>query len=247
MPAVIWIHGGGWTSGDKAGARERTVCETFAKNGYAAFSINYKLGPKPPAKPAGETPDPAAAPWPQNLHDCKSALRYIRQEAARFGIDPSRIAVSGASSGAHLALITGVTGDRAELNQGGLHTGQSSAVSCILNFYGVPEIAEPRTRNFLGATPEETRANLRAASTSTYLGPSTPPILVIHGTADPLVKIDVSRDLVRRLEAAGIAHTFVEVPGARHAFDLQPEGMDLRPAVLEFLAKYLRKPESTPP
>jgi acetyl esterase/lipase len=256
VPAVIWIHGGGWSGGDKAQKRELNVCQTLAENGYATFSINYQLGKKPgktqTSTDAMDTPavagagesgeEQASSPWPQNFYDCKSALRYIRSEAKRFGIDPQRIAVSGGSAGGHLALLVGVTGNVPEMNTGGLYTEQSNAVSCIIDFYGVFEITtKGRERKFAGATPEETAVNVRKASPREYLTKEIPPVLVVHGDKDGVVPVTYSRNLAKRLEELGATYQYVEIPGAPHSFDLQPKERDLRPVVLEFLERYLKK------
>ncbi|MFA6288002.1 MAG: alpha/beta hydrolase [Opitutaceae bacterium] len=269
LPVVIWIHGGGWSGGSKSGGRERNICQTLAENGYAAFSIDYlvnknlgKKAAKAPSAPAATTEqagdDPstgdvvekddadAKAPWPQNFYDCKSALRFIRKERVQFGIDPARIAVSGGSAGGHLALMLGTTANDAEMNKGGLYTDQSNRVSCILDFYGASAITEQkRIIKFAGKTPEETKANAWAASPVNHLGKDTPPTLILHGTKDGTVSIKYSRDLAKRMEALAIPYQFIEIPGAGHSFDLQPKEMDLRPAVLEFLAKYLGKDRPT--
>jgi len=269
LPVVIWIHGGGWSGGSKSGSRERNICQTLAGNGYAAFSIDYlinkNLGKKTARNPSAPTTTSeqasdnpstgdvvekddadAKAPWPQNFYDCKSALRFVRKEQARFGIDPTRMAVSGGSAGGHLALMLGTTPNDAEMNKGGLYTDQSNRVDCILDFYGASAITgENRIRKFAGKTPEETKANAWAASPVNHLGKDTPPILVLHGTKDGTVSIKYSRDLVKAMEALAIPHQFIEVPEAGHSFDLQPKEMDLRPAVLEFLARYLGKDRQT--
>src|ERR1043165_2549634 len=83
-PAVVWIHGGGWTGGTKDEARAKEICTTLAEAGYVAVSIDYKLG------------DGA---WPTNLHDCKNAGRFLRAHAAEYHLDPERIGVAGGSAG----------------------------------------------------------------------------------------------------------------------------------------------------
>ena len=253
-PAVVWIHGGGWSTGSKSDGREQNICRTLAEHGYAAFSIDYlltkHLTKTPAAQAAGgseeaEPEDAAAAgdrpvPWPQNLYDCKTAVRFIRKEAARFRIDPARIAVSGGSAGGQLSLMVGLTGDDAELNHGGLYLEQSSRVSCIIDFYGAAEVtAKKRAWKFAGKTPEETAANLRLASPLTHITKDSPPTLIAHGTKDGTVDIGDSRKIDQALAMAGVPHQFVVVPGGPHSFDLQPKQMDLRPVVLEFLGKYL--------
>ncbi len=248
LPVVIWIHGGGWKVGDKAEKREVNICKALAEQGYAAVSFNYKLGhfPKQAADASQEESSGSAAdpeieiPWPQNIYDCKSALRYVRKESSRLGIDPHRIAVSGGSAGGHLALLVGLSADFPEMNAGGLYVEQDNHVSCIIDLYGVCDIMASRhARHFAGATPEQTTANLKAASPSTYLSKATPPILILHGDKDGSVPIRYSRDFVKLLELKGVRYEFVEVPGAPHSFDFQPKEMDLRPIVFKFLEKNL--------
>jgi len=258
LPVVIWIHGGGWSTGSKNDKRERNICNTLAENGYAAFSIDYlitkNMGKAPsvasatPAEPdkapgdAEENADSndAYVPWPQNLYDCKSALRFIRKETTRFGIDPDRIAVSGGSAGGHLALMVGLTADVPELNKGGLYTDQSNKVTCILDFYGPTAINDKkREKKFAGKTGEETKANLKTASPLTYVAKDSPPTFIVHGTKDGTVSISQSRNLARKMDEAGTVHLFIEVPGGPHSFDLQSSGVDLRPRALEFLSVHL--------
>jgi len=232
-PAVIWIHGGGWVGGSKSAKRELNVCRTLAENGYAAFSIDYHV--------ADKNAGPEDAPWPRNVHDCKTALRFIRKEAARFGIDPRRIGVAGGSAGAHLALAVGLTADDAELNKGGLYLDQANDVSCIIDFYGPTEIDEKRAPRFAGKTAEETAENVRKGSPVRMVKKDSQPVLVAHGTKDELCDISHSHRLVARMKELGTVHEYIEIKDAPHTFDLQPKQMDLRPAVLAFLGKYLGK------
>lgn len=242
FPVVIWIHGGGWVSGSKSAAREINICTTLAKNGYAAFSIDYRLGTEVSETDPGKVPL-ETVPWPQNLYDCKTAVRFIRKEAARFGIDPAKIAVSGGSAGGHLALMTGISENDAELNKGGLYTDQSNDISCIIDFYG-PTVVTPGRRavRFAGKTPEETEANIEAGSPILQVKKDSPPILVVHGDNDQTVPLSHSLDLVEKMKTEGTVHQFIQVPGGKHSFHLQPKEMDLRPAVLEFLSNHLKSP-----
>ena len=241
VAAVILIHGGGWRIGDKADKREKAIGMQLAEDGYAVFSVNYLLNRRENADGSGKLVRMA---WPQNLYDCKSALRYIRQEHAKYGIDPAKIAVMGGSAGGSMAMLVGVTADVAELNAGGLYTGESNAVSCIIDFYGIPEMRGNKWANaFAGATPEETAKNAAAASPAAYFRKDMPPILIAHGTADKTVPVETSRELEKQLKALGVDCTYIEVPDAPHTFHLQPkDGVDLRPAVVEFLKKHLGAP-----
>jgi len=244
VPAVIWIHGGGWKAGDKAERREVNICQFLAEHGYAAFSINYYLGDcERPPDTSLKCSAGKAAPWPANFFDCKSALRFIRRESKRFGINPERIAVSGASAGGHLALLVGMTAQSPEMNAKGLHLNQDNHVSCILDFYGVADVSSAeRMRHFCGATDAQTTSNVKAASPSTYIHEKCPPMLIVHGSRDEVIPVDISRKFVELIDQRGIEQQFVEVPGASHSFDFQPREMDLRPVVLDFLRMHLGSP-----
>lgn len=239
LPAVIFIHGGGWSGGSKDDGRSREICGALAGNGYAAFSINYLLNET--TKDAKGKTVVSRAAWPQNFHDCKSAVRFLRKHAAKFGLDPNRIAVMGASAGAHLALLVGATENSAEMNQGGLHLGESNAISAVIAFYGRFDVTEDRRDRFAGAIPEETLANAIAASPATHLTKDMPPVLAVQGDADKIVPVTFGRRLAERLQALGVPHEYVEIPGAEHSFGLTPPEKDLRPTVLAFLEKYLPK------
>ena len=240
LPAVLLIHGGGWVGGDKADKRGISISTDLAAGGYVVFAINYKLS-------TWDSTAHALRPaWPQNLYDCKSALRYMRKQAAQLGIDPTRIAVMGESAGGHLALLLGSTAQASDLNQGGLDTDQGNEVSCIIDLYGVPDLSAPERKKqlgtFAGSTDAETAENVRRASPITYLDAKTPPVLILQGSVDNMVPVETSRHLADELKQLGIPYQYVEVPGAGHGFDLQPKQVDLRPVVLDFLGKYLGNP-----
>ena len=239
LPAVLLIHGGGWTVGDKASARERSIGETLSAQGYVVFSINYLLN----AKEAG-TERLARLAWPTNIVDCKTALRFIRAEHDRFGVDPSRIAVMGGSAGGHLSMLVGAAPEHAAFNTPGLYGGQRNDVSCIINLYGPADIRGRGVSPFYGATAEMgvTPAIEAEASPVTYFDAKPPPMLIIHGTADKVVPVERSRELARILEKTGADYWYVEIAGAPHTFDLQPPQMDLRPVLLTFLGKHLGAP-----
>lgn len=240
LPAVLLIHGGGWRIGDKADEREINIGNHLAAAGFAVFSINYLLneGEKDVAEKMRHT----KIAWPQNLHDCKSALRFLRKESNRFHIDPSRIAAMGGSAGGSFAMLLGCTAEIPEMNSGGVYTDQVASVSCIIDFYGPPDMQNHRAAVFAAASEEQTNENARVASPVTWLHHQMPPILIAHGSADRLVPVEDSRALVRKLAELGVDYWYVEIAGAPHTFHLEPEQMDLRPVVLAFLAKHLGRP-----
>ena len=224
-PAVVMIHGGGWTGGDKGAKREINVCSTLAENGFVALTINYQLG-RGGAK---------ATAWPRNLQDCKTAVRWLRAHAAEYGINPAHIGVIGGSAGGHLASLVGVTQARDGLEPAA-YPEHSSAVACVVDLYGAIQ---------LGVGPIDAQSNPQTMP-KTYLDPQDPPFLILHGTADKTISIERSREFAADLKQAGVVHELIELEGAPHTFDLQPKQRDLRPVVLGFFTRYL-KPSTVSP
>jgi len=238
-PAMLLIHGGGWRVGDKASTRERSIANDLVAEGYAVFSINYKLnvGARDPDTKKFSL---SVLAWPQNFYDCKSALRFIRKHADEYGVDPARIGVMGGSAGGHLAMMVASTAEDAELNQFGLYTEESNAVACVLNLYGEFDVRGQSVSPFMGASWEAKKRFSEIASPVTHFTDALPPMLVLHGTADETISVERSRALVEKLKTMGAIYEYLEVPDAPHSFDFQPEQMDLRPVVFSFLNKYLK-------
>jgi acetyl esterase/lipase len=239
--AVLLIHGGGWSGGDKADKRGISISTDLSGQGYAVFAINYLLMSKAP------TPSETRGVFPQNVYDCKSGLRFIRANAKKFNIDPNRIAVMGESAGGHLVLLLGATTKNAELNKGGLYVHESDAVNAVVDMYGIYDLETSTTGGVhaftKGADEAASAANLKMASPSTYMDKSMPPTLILHGTADTTVPIAQSEELEKKLKELGVPYEFVKVPQGHHSFDLHPQQMDLRPAVFDFLKKYIGSPK----
>jgi acetyl esterase/lipase len=227
-PAVLIIHGGGWTGGDKGAAREINIGSTLALNGYVALSINYAL-----AKDGRVT-------WPQNLHDCKTAVRWLRANADRLQIDPDHIGVIGGSAGGHLAAMVAVTGPSDGLDPAGPYGDLSCRVSCAVDLYGPIDLTSRPEHKMFGKTNAEAPELYRQASPTTHLDKNDPPILILHGTADTTVPIEQSQLFDAALTKAGVEHELIVVEGAPHTFHLQPKQRDLRPVVVGFLDKHLK-------
>jgi acetyl esterase/lipase len=235
-PAVLIIHGGGWAKGDKAAAREREFATFMVDEGYVAVSINYTL-----TAYEGEVwkSKRLKGAWPQNIHDCKSALRWMKKNADAIGIDPERIAVMGGSAGGHLALLTGLSARSEELNRSGGYLEQNNAVRCIIDFYGIPDIRRWGGGAFIDESQQDHPEVWALASPVEHLSKESPPILIVHGTADPTVNIKLSDEFAGILKDKGISHRYVVVENAVHTFGLNPSQMDLRPAVRQFLRENL--------
>jgi acetyl esterase/lipase len=178
--------------------------------------------------------------WPQNLHDCKTAVRWLRKNAERLQIDPGHIGVIGGSAGGHLAAMVALAGPSDGLDPTGPYGDQSSRVQCGVVMYGPTDLREHRDISMLGKTRDEDPNLYRAASPVTYVDSKDPPILILHGTADKLVEVKQSQVLADALKKAGVEHELVIIEGAPHTFHLQPKQRDLRPLVLGFFEKHLR-------
>ncbi len=224
-PAVVIIHGGGWVGGEKRAAREINIGTNLAKNGYIGMSIEYVL-----AKKEGTTPT-----WPQNLYDCKSAVRWLRKNAERLQVDPDHIGVIGGSAGGHLAAMVALTGP--ELDPPGEG---STRVNCAVDLYGPVLWLDQRDLPMFRKTRAEAPELYKQASPLMHVDKNDPPILILHGTADKTVSVDDSKALDAALTKAGVEHQLVIVEGAPHSFHLEPKQQDLRPLVLGFFDKHLK-------
>ena len=245
--AVVWIHGGGWIGGTKGEARAKEICSTLALAGYVAVSIDYKMG---------------RDSWPTCLLDSKNAVRFLRAHADDYGIDPDRIAVAGGSAGGHLALMVGLTAGTGRWEPSEPYRGVSDSVRCVIDMYGPTDLvhrfqtADGVRLDTLALTPESFAAFGAGPSSSGHLAEaspvnqpsaSCPPVLVLHGKADPLVNVRQSEALVTLFGVRGVPHEAVYLDGVGHSFDWEtwdkkPLPEDLRPLALAFLAKHLAAP-----
>jgi len=206
--AVVFIHGGGFTGGDKAEYRSASVSADLCRAGYVVVSCNYVLGSKE-----------KAGVWPQNIADCRNAVRWVRAHAKELGLDPARIAVAGGSAGGYLALMVGLSDDRT--GPGGDPAAKISAkVSGVIDMYGVVSFAKHGKGDVPGVSAEAQQAYL-----PTYQADMRdPPVLILHGTADTTVDIAQSDELAAALVIAKLRFDYIRVTDAPHTFDLHPKG-----------------------
>ena len=201
-PLIVWIHGGGWRSGDKA--QMNAAILRLSEEGYAVASINYRLDD--------------AIIHPKNIHDCKGAVRWLRAHADEYGYDSDRIAVGGGSAGGHLALLLGLSEgvDDLEGLVGG-HVDQSSAVNAIIDFYGPSDLVllSEVSERFNRVHPT-TKQVLKSASPLAYLSEQAPPVLIFHGDQDRVVPVGQSVLLHEQYQALGLYSEYHVLPGEGH-------------------------------
>ena len=236
LPAVVCIHGGGFRAGNRQSYLP--LCIRLAQHGYVAATVSYRLSP--------------LDQFPAPVHDVKAAVRWLRANAARFGIDPDRIGVTGGSAGGHLALFLGLTGGIAEFEGSGPNPEQSSRVACVVNYYGPTDFTKSYGKSvdaaevlplFLGGDLEHDRAAHIKASPLNWVSPSAAPVLTIHGTEDKYVAYEQAVWLNERLKAAGVETELETLEGAGHGF----KGKDAERAerrLFEFFGKHLATPKA---
>jgi len=215
LPAIVYIHGGGWSQGSKEIGGPYSAM--LASGGYFTASINYRLVQH--------------ARFPACMNDVKAAIRFLRANAEELGIDPNRIGVWGHSAGGHLSAYLGTTGNAPEAHGDvGAHDDTAAHVACVVDFFGPADLSTLFNRRGRGgggidrvrrglfgdAERDSIAQTLRASSPQTYVDSADPPFLIIHGTEDDLVPIDQSRAFHAALKAAGVASELVEVDGAGH-------------------------------
>ena len=227
--AIVFIHGGGWTGGDKDQPRSINVCSHLTLHGYTCLNINYLLASPKPG-------DYTKAAWPQNYHDCQRGVQWLRQNAEQLHIDPTRIGVIGGSAGGHLAHMVALAPPElaaADPRAAGLlDTTQFpvDGVRCAVNLYGpadfligIEDVDKPGASLTMFPGPLAAYQELyRQASPTTHIHAGNPPVFLLHGTADTTVDIRQSELYVAKAQACGARVRFRKVVGAPHAFHLEP-------------------------
>lgn len=210
-PAVLLIHGGGFSGGNREGMLPMAV--KLAQHGYVAAAASYRLTPR--------------FQFPAPVHDVKAAVRFLRANAGRLALDPDRIGTVGVSAGGTLALFLGVTPGLPRFEGPPDHAGYSSGVNCVVNLYGRSDLttAYGGSRNAGDALPPlvggqlpYSRAAHLEASPLYWVSPASAPVLSIHGTLDLNVPYSQSPPLRERLLAAGVEAEIETIEGAGHGF-----------------------------
>lgn len=237
LPAIVCIHGGGWFKGDRSSMTN--LAQALAARGFVTVTMSYRL--------SGEAKFPAA------IQDCKAAVRWLRANAAEYGIDSKWIGVTGLSAGGHLAALLTTSGGVAELEGNGGNAQQSSSVQAGVAMGAQSDLESPRIgelsskaddpfyRTFLGAPQSEAPQVYALASPRHHLDKNDPPLLFMAGEFDdPSTHADETRV---DLEKLGIATGFTVIPQSPHAFLGKQVSFDVCVDACDaFFKQHLRQP-----
>ncbi len=243
-PVIIYFHPGGFTMGDKE-MIEPLVAPMLTR-GYAAVSVDYRL--------AGE------ARFPAQIYDAKSAVRWVRANAAKYNFDLDKISAWGISAGSTLAALLGVSENIPELEDFSTgHASRSSRVNAVVSWYGpmdfftldsqrlelgqnpVPVTETSGEYLMMGGTLSGVPDKYRAASPQTYISPVCPPFYIQHGTSDQIIPYLQSVIFARALEAVigktRVSLKLVENAGHFDRIHASPENVN---TALDFLDAHLK-------
>ncbi len=208
-PTLVYFHGGGWVTGSKEGVQMNLL--PYLEWGFNIVNVEYRLT--------------KVAPAPAAVQDCRLALRWVFKNAATYGFDTTRIVLSGGSAGGHLALITGMLDPSAgiDLPTDWDYTDVQPKAAAIVNWFGITDVAEllsgPNTQRYavywLANQPNK-EAIAKSVSPIQYARKGLPPVLTIHGDADPLVPYQQAVRFHAALKKANVPNKLVTIPGGGH-------------------------------
>ncbi len=203
--------------------------------GYTAFVITHRAAPR--------------FHYPAAVQDAQRAVRFVRQNAARYAIDPDRIGAFGASSGGHLVSMLGTLDGKGDSASDDPAEQQSSKVQCVVALYAVSDPAKVDTpsglqavTSFMGAPSRFDPKSFREAAPITHVSSDDPPFLLIHGDADKTVPFNQSESMEAALKKAGVVVKLVRVPGGDHGsnFPGNTQPMDWPAMTLDWFDTHLK-------
>ncbi len=227
LPTAILFHGGGWVTGSKDEISLDAL--PYLAMGFAVVNVDYRVA--------------RVATAPAAVEDSRCAFRWVIRHAPQYGFDPARIVLVGSSAGAHLALMAALAPASAGFD--GLCPGNEPlTAAAVINFFGIVDVADliapPHPRDFavgwIGPAPD---APARAAHVSplNYVTKGAPPVLTLHGQADPVVPYSQATRLHAALDRAGVPNRLVPIQGGGHGDFDGYEVLRASHVVREFLLK----------
>ncbi|MCX6853756.1 MAG: alpha/beta hydrolase [Verrucomicrobia bacterium] len=212
-PLLVYVHGGAWRAGSKSDVPILKVLN----HDFAIASVDYRLSTQ--------------AVFPAQIHDIKAAIRFLRAKSELYHLNTSRIGIIGSSAGGHLAALVGVTNGHKELEGViGDCLSQSSNVKCILSLYGASNLQTilsqstefglkmriPALQLLLGGQPTEKPDLAKLASPLAHLDKQDPPLLLIHGDADPQMPPAQSQEFAKAYQALKLPMEYIVMPEGKH-------------------------------
>ena len=219
--AVVLIHGGAWRTGDKSNVVEEATL--LARRGWVVFAVNYRLR------------EPEA--FPAEIDDVQTAVKWARENAYEYRMDPGRVGALGISAGGHLAAMLATLGEGPPDRGGRVLVAASWSGPMDLTALAGDEAARLSTL-LLPCPPADCPQRWADASPIDQVDPTDAPILLVNSD-DELVPVDQARSMAARLETAGVVHQLLVVPGHGHGHDLRDE---VGPATVAFLDEHLTRP-----
>jgi acetyl esterase/lipase len=228
-PAVILIHGGGWTGFDKS--TMKGMGGFLARSGFVAFAVDYRLFHGTENR------------WPAQLDDVQRAVRWVRANAGKYGVNPDRIGAFGHSAGAQLAALLGMEDTRD--NSDTALAKYSSKVQAVVDVSGPTDFTTEKDpegigffTNFLGGDYAKNPQLWQNASPVFHVATSNAPFLILHGTRDEMVPIEQAQELYDKLKGAGVQVSFIKVDDV-HTFQSAENRHQLAAETMEFFNRYL--------
>ena len=204
-PVVIYLHGGAWWKGERP--KSYGAFRPFLDMGFSVVTVDYRLA--------------GVAPAPAGVQDARCALSWVAAHAAEYRFDSARLVVYGTSAGGHLALMAAMLPASANLDLP--ECGTVPRPAAVLDFYGIADVhpwlwkehQSPQAEKWLGP-PSGAEAMAARMSPMTYIRPGLPPVLIVHGDADPVVPHSQAEILDAALRKAGVPVKLYTVPGGGH-------------------------------
>ena len=222
-PAVVCIHGGAWRSGNRSTYSD--LIKKLASEGYVAATVSYRLS--------------QVAPWPAQLDDVRAAVRWLRQHAETYRIDPERIGVTGGSAGGHLSLMLGLAPDG--------KVGGDTRVQAIVNYFGPTDMmgegfganAVTAIESLVGGERAVKGEVFKDCSPVTHVSRNDPPVLTFHGSLDRTIPVSQAILLHKALEAVKVPQRLDVLEGQGHGWEGAHLDRTIRETV-EFFDAYLK-------
>lgn len=228
LPTLIFIHGGGWRAGTKESYSLRVL--PWLEKSWNVVNVEYRVTSMGRA--------PAA------VEDCRCALRWVIENAEKYSFDKNKIVVSGQSAGGHLALMTGMATRETAFDKN--CAGAETRVAAIVNWFGITDVGDllqgknktEFASNWIGADRFNQLDLIKQVSPLTYIREGLPPIITIHGDADPLVPYSHAVRLHEGLTTAKVPNQLFTVKKGDHGDFSVKDSISAYQAIFKFLKKY---------